>query len=92
MRRSDYRPPIDCREVWLRLANTFPAMYEKPPLKPRGDAREAISYLEIHFRTPRAAADAFRNWLTERDSSRHFEKAITTFSKETENAQRIDDE
>lgn len=81
MNADTYRHPSDCREVWLRLANKFPATYNTPPAKPCARARDSLAViLMAHGNSPQRAALAFRDWLAEYDlKTKDFETAVSVF-------------
>ena len=82
MNIESYRPPADCREVWLRLANRFPTTYNKPPTRVCHMAREAMVAVELATGGAPKAALAFRDWLSETDiETADFETAIRLFEK-----------
>lgn len=82
MNIESYRPPADCREVWLRLANRFPNDYDKPPARVCHDAREALVSVELLAGGAMNAALAFRGWLaTTEILTPSFETAIKLFAK-----------
>lgn len=82
MNIESYRPPADCREVWLRLANRFPNDYDKPPARVCHDAREALVSVELALGGAMNAAMAFRGWLADNEIlTPSFETAIKLFSK-----------
>lgn len=82
MNFESYRPPADCREVWLRLANRFPNDYDKPPARVCHDAREALVSVELLAGGAMNAALAFRGWLATTDiQTPSFETAVKLFAK-----------
>ena len=82
MNIESYRPPADCREVWLRLANRFPNDYDKPPARVCHDAREALVSVELAIGCPVRSAICFRDWLAKEEiQTPSFETAIKLFSK-----------
>ena len=82
MNIESYRPPADCREVWLRLANRFPHFYDKPPTRLCHEAREALVAVELATGGAPKAALAFRDWLADTGiETPSFETAIRLFGK-----------
>ena len=82
MNIESYRPPADCREVWLRLANRFPNDYDKPPARVCHDAREALVSVELLAGGAIKAAIVFRDWLAKEEiQTPSFETAIRLFAK-----------
>ncbi len=93
MTSETYRHPADCREVWLRLANRFPEVYNPPPARVCGSAREALATIVLTLgNSPQRAALAFRNWLAEYDlKTENFETAIREFGRMVEREDKYDE-